>query len=230
MEELRIGPVPPAEQISEKAGELWDIYDLDRKRTGRVHRRGDPWPDGAYRLCVHICIFNGEGKLLIQQRQPWKKGWSGMWDVSVGGSALAGDDSRTAAQREVQEELGLALDLSGMRPVFSVSFSQGFDDFWLIRQEVRLEDLTLSLRRCRQSAGPAGKRCWRWCRREHLFRTRSWSCCSGWRNARDVWTFGSGSRRLVRRSDTAETGLLYTLKRNNFWRMCRNPGVNCVYL
>lgn len=143
MEELRIGPVPPAEQISEKAGELWDIYDLDRKRTGRVHRRGDPWPDGAYRLCVHICIFNGEGKLLIQQRQPWKKGWSGMWDVSVGGSALAGDDSRTAAQREVQEELGLALDLSGMRPVFSVSFSQGFDDFWLIRQEVRLEDLTL---------------------------------------------------------------------------------------
>lgn len=143
VEELRLGPVDRAEQIGEKADELWDVYDRDRNRTGRTHRRGDPWPEGSYRLTVHICIVNSAGQLLIQQRQPWKKGWSGMWDVSVGGSAQAGDDSRAAATREVREELGLDLDLRDQRPAFSVSFSQGFDDFWIVHREVDFAELTL---------------------------------------------------------------------------------------
>ncbi len=143
MRELRIGSDRPEEQSAEKADVRWDVYDLERNRTGRLHRRGDPWPAGAYRLTVHICIFNSAGELLIQQRQPWKRGWSGMWDVSVGGSAQAGDASRAAAQREVQEELGLTLDLEGRRPAFSVAFSQGFEDFWIVRRDAALEELTL---------------------------------------------------------------------------------------
>ena len=143
MEELRTGPVLPADRIRENADELWDIYDQDRRPTGRTHRRGDPWPVGAYRLTVHICIFDTQNRLLIQQRQPWKRGWSGMWDVSVGGSAQAGDDSRTTAEREVREELGLELDLTGQRPALSLCFSQGFDDFWIVHRDVAFSELTL---------------------------------------------------------------------------------------
>ena len=71
--------------------------------------RGEKQPKNTYRIIVHICIFNSKGKMLIQQRQPFKKGFSNMWDITVGGSAIAGDDSRMAAQRELLEELGVCL-------------------------------------------------------------------------------------------------------------------------
>ena len=123
--------------------ELWDIYDFHRQKTGKLHARGINLGDGEYHLTVHACIFNAEGKMLIQKRQPFKKGWSGLWDITVGGSATAGEDSQTAIMRELSEELGLSLDLAGVRPHLSVQFDQGFDDMYLIKKEVDLSTLTL---------------------------------------------------------------------------------------
>ena len=51
-------------------------------------KRGEPMKDGDYHLVVHICIFNTDGKMLIQQRQPFKDGWSNLWDITVGGSYM----------------------------------------------------------------------------------------------------------------------------------------------
>ena len=47
--------------------------------------------------------------MLIQKRAHEKKAWPDLWEVSAGGSALAGEDSWQAAEREVFEELGLKL-------------------------------------------------------------------------------------------------------------------------
>ncbi|MFJ8263850.1 NUDIX domain-containing protein [Rummeliibacillus sp. NPDC094406] len=127
----------------ENEDELWDIYDKDRRVTGRLHRRGDKLLEGDYHLVVHVCVFNSNNQLLIQQRQPWKKGWPNMWDLTVGGSALAGDDSVTAAERETKEELGLELDLSKERPRFTINFPEGFDDYYIITQDVNIEELDL---------------------------------------------------------------------------------------
>lgn len=127
----------------EKKAELWDVYDKDRARTGRLHRRGERLPEGQYHLVVHVCIFNSQNQMLIQQRQPFKEGWNNMWDLTVGGSAVAGDSSSQAAEREVYEELGLKIDLSGVRPDFSVTFPEGFDDYYLIRKDVELSELVL---------------------------------------------------------------------------------------
>lgn len=129
--------------IGENEDELWDVYDSQRRRTGKTHRRGDPLKAGEYHLVVHICVFNSRGQLLIQKRQPWKKGFPGYWDLSTGGSALAGDDSRTAAQREVKEELGLDVDLSEEEVRFTFRFPNGFDDYWMIRYDVELSELHL---------------------------------------------------------------------------------------
>lgn len=123
--------------------ELWDIYTKDREKTGRLHRRGEKMQDGEYHIVVHICIFNSRNQLLIQQRQPFKKGWSNMWDITVGGSALQGESSTQAAEREVFEEIGLKLDLSGARPDFTISFEDGFDDYYLLEREVDLQELHL---------------------------------------------------------------------------------------
>ena len=123
--------------------EIWDVYDRERNLTGQTHRRGDPLAPGEYHLVVHICIFNSQGKVLIQQRQPWKKGWPGLWDISTGGSAIAGDDSRRAAEREVLEELGLPLDLSQEQVRFTFHWKNGFDDYWMVRRDVELDQLHL---------------------------------------------------------------------------------------
>lgn len=131
------------EHCSDNPDELWDVLDADRNPTGKLHRRGDPLGAGEYHLVVHLCIFNAKNELLIQKRQPWKKSWPDLWDVTAAGSAQAGDTSRTAIEREVREELGLALDLSGERPLFTISFSHGFDDYWFVRQEVDIAALTL---------------------------------------------------------------------------------------
>ncbi|MDE7311007.1 MAG: GNAT family N-acetyltransferase [Eubacterium sp.] len=123
--------------------EQWDLYTKDREKTGKLHRRGDPVPEGSYRLAVHVCIFNSKNELLVQQRQPFKKGWPNMWDVSVGGSAVAGESSAQAAERETWEELGLKLDFSKERPFLTMNFSEGFDDFYIIEQDCDLKKLRL---------------------------------------------------------------------------------------
>ena len=122
--------------------EQFDIYDINRQKTDRKGVRGEKTSPTDMRLVVHICIFNKKGQMLIQHRQPFKKGWSGLWDISVGGSAIAGDDSLMAARREVKEELGLDLTINH-RPNFNINFDGGFDDFYIVDWDGDISDLTL---------------------------------------------------------------------------------------
>ena len=123
--------------------EKWDIYDKDRCKTGRIVIRGQKMKEGENHLVVHVCVFNPKGQLLIQQRQSNKEGWPGMWDLTAGGSALMGENSNQAAERELYEEIGYRKDLSNERPFFTVNFSVGFDDFYLLIDEIELETLRL---------------------------------------------------------------------------------------
>ena len=116
--------------------ELFDLYTADRVKLDRTMVRGDAVPEGCYRIVVHVCIFDPEGRMLIQQRQPFKEGWSNMWDITVGGSAVAGDTSRTAAERETREEIGLDIDLTEVRPSLTLYWEHGFDDYYLLTREL----------------------------------------------------------------------------------------------
>lgn len=69
--------------------------------------------------------------------------WPGLWDLSAGGAALAGENSRQAAERETWEELGYALDLRGVRPALTVNFSRGFDDLYALVRDVELSRLRM---------------------------------------------------------------------------------------
>ena len=123
--------------------EEWDLYDIHRVKTGETIERGKPIPPGRYHLVIHVCVFGSDGRMLIQQRQPFKEGWSNMWDVTVGGSAVAGDTSQTAAEREVMEEIGLPISLDGERPRLTVNFDVGFDDIWCVKRDVDISALKL---------------------------------------------------------------------------------------
>lgn len=123
--------------------EIWDLYDKDRIKTGETMVRGSQFKENTYHLVVHVCIFNLEGKMLIQQRQPFKDGWPNMWDITVGGSAVSGDTSQLAAEREVYEEIGYKLSLDGVRPALTINFDKGFDDIYLIQKDIYISKLKL---------------------------------------------------------------------------------------
>lgn len=123
--------------------ELWDVYDKNRNLTGRTMERGSEFGEGDFHLVIHVCIFNSNNEMLIQQRQPWKIGSPNMWDVTAAGSALAGETSNMAAERETLEEIGYKINLKDERPFITINFQNGFDDFYLVEREIDIKDLKL---------------------------------------------------------------------------------------
>src|ERR1700733_551864 len=86
-----------------------------RKPKSAVHRDGD-WHGAA-----HVWILNAKGQVLIQRRSPTKENWPNFWDVSVAGHISSGEGPVEAALREAQEELGITLDSSECRFLFTVA-------------------------------------------------------------------------------------------------------------
>lgn len=123
--------------------ENFDLYNYDRTLSGKTIERGNPVPDGYYRLVVVVLIFNSKGELLIQQRQSYKKNWSNLWDVSSSGHVTAGETSQQGASRELKEELGIDYDFSNTAPVMTLSFPHGFNDFYIIHKDLDAAKLQL---------------------------------------------------------------------------------------
>ena len=123
--------------------ELVDLYNENRLPLGKTgERRGERTP-GEYQMIVHVCVFNSKGQLLIQRRSGEKLLWAGLWDVSVAGGVDAGETSRQAAERELREELGFALEMGDKRPTFTLHIPKGFDDYYVLEQDIALGALSL---------------------------------------------------------------------------------------
>ena len=102
--------------------EMWDIYDADKRRTGRTMQRND-WclKEGEYHLTVLGVVARPDGKFLITRRvmtKAWAPGW---WEVP-GGAVRAGEDSLEAVLREIKEETGL--DVSGWNGSYLFSYKR----------------------------------------------------------------------------------------------------------
>ena len=121
--------------------EIWDVYDAERNLTGRTHRRIDPLPEGDYHLVVFVWLRNSKGEYLISKRAP-NKGYPNMWE-NTGGSAIAGDDSLSAAIREVKEEIGLDVAPENGKLIISEISWDSFFDVWLFEQDFDLADVVL---------------------------------------------------------------------------------------
>lgn len=125
--------------------ELWDIYDVNRNKTGRTVERGKPMEQDEYHIVVNVWIKGSDGRWLISKRSP-NKHYQNMWQVT-GGSAIAGEDSLTAALREAKEELGVDLNPENGH-LFRTTVRQyrSFSDFldiWIFRHDCLIENIVL---------------------------------------------------------------------------------------
>ena len=113
--------------------ERTDVYDSEKRRTGRVVPRYQWGPDG-FRLTVHICIFDGD-RMLIQKRSMGKRIHPGLWDLSSAGQVDAGEDSHEGASREVREELGLRYGITENDLCVTVRMPHTFDDTYILEYD-----------------------------------------------------------------------------------------------
>lgn len=124
--------------------ELWDIYDINKKKTGRTAKRDvDQLKEGEYHIVVTGIIMNSKNEILISKRAKHKK-FGLMWECN-GGSILAGETSLEGIIRELEEELGI--EFSKKEAIFLKEIRRDktppdFKDLWLFRRDMDINQIT----------------------------------------------------------------------------------------
>jgi isopentenyldiphosphate isomerase len=98
--------------------ELLLLVDEQGRPAGSAPRAACHGNPALIQAVVHLYLFDSRGDLYLQKRSRSKDTCPGLWDSSVGGHLGAGESPAQALEREVREELGIALgelrDLRGL--------------------------------------------------------------------------------------------------------------------
>ena len=132
--------------------EMWDIYDKDKKRTGKLMKRND-WnmKPGEFHLTVIGIVQDLEGRFLVTRRNLDKEWAAGWWELP-GGGVNAGEDSKDAIIREIKEEVGI--DVSNAKGGHIYTYKNEspeeknnyFVDIYHFKFDFQLSDVTLNTR------------------------------------------------------------------------------------
>ena len=123
--------------------EKWDILNSDGEPTGKTTVRGKcRLKPGEYHLVVHIWAVSSKGEFLIQRRSENKKLMPGEW-AATGGAAISGEDSYTAANRELYEELGIPSNRHSLKKLSRIKRRNSLLDIWFINTDIKIENLRL---------------------------------------------------------------------------------------
>jgi 16S rRNA (adenine1518-N6/adenine1519-N6)-dimethyltransferase len=99
-------------------------------RAIRVASRCEVHGNNLRHRAVHIFIFNKTGDILLQKRSRWKDRHPLMWDSSAAGHVHASESYDLAAKRELEEELGLGIQLERVLKL-PASEETGQEFIWL---------------------------------------------------------------------------------------------------
>jgi len=112
----------------------------------RVHRQG-LWHKG-----VHVWVMTSDKKFLVQKRGPSVQTAPGKYECAAAGHIDVGHTSLETAVKELEEEAGISVHPSEMTLVGTIIdqftmcestiINNEFDDIYLIRKDVSLEDLS----------------------------------------------------------------------------------------
>ena len=93
--------------------QIGQMEKMEAHRKGSLHR------------AFSVFIFNGQGEMLLQQRAPAKYHSAGLWTNACCSHPRPGEDTRAAATRRLQEELGFTTSLT---KIFDFKYRVSFDN------------------------------------------------------------------------------------------------------
>ncbi len=103
--------------------EMIDVLDENGIKTGEILPRSEVHRRGLWHRIIVVAIINEKNEILLQQRSHNKDKNPDMWDISITGHISSGQDSLSAAAREINEEvsvnLGYSIDIKEFRYMFS---------------------------------------------------------------------------------------------------------------
>jgi Isopentenyldiphosphate isomerase len=118
--------------------EFLDILDENGIKTGEILSRKEIHKKGLWHRAIVVAIVNEENEVLIQQRSANKDKNPNMWDISAAGHLSTGQDSLSAATREISEEvtvsIGFSVEVKDFRFMFSFKKQQVFKDDFIENQ------------------------------------------------------------------------------------------------
>lgn len=137
--------------------EMIDVLDENGVKTGQIASRDEVHKKGLWHRCIVVAILNDKNEILLQQRAHTKKKNPDMWDISAAGHISTGQDSLSAAAREINEEvsvnLGRYVNITDFRYMFCYRHEQiignayidrQFFDFFILRQpNLRIENIKM---------------------------------------------------------------------------------------
>jgi isopentenyl-diphosphate delta-isomerase type 1 len=95
----------------EREEELFDVVDEKDNVVARSHAR-ECVTRGLLHRAVVVFLRNSAGEFLLQRRMSRASWYPDHWSASCTGHARSGEDYARAAEREIQEELGLRCSVS----------------------------------------------------------------------------------------------------------------------
>ncbi len=102
--------------MAQSPDEIFDIVDENDAVVGTA-TRAEVHANNLWHRATHILVLNSRSEILIQKRSELKDTYPGVWTTSCAGHLDAGEGYLPAAQRELQEELGIIVTAEALRTV-----------------------------------------------------------------------------------------------------------------
>lgn len=129
--------------------ELFDVLDKNGNITGIKKERSAVHTDGDWHGSVHIWIVQ-DNKTLLQKRCKYKDSFPLCFDAACTGHIDSGENSISAAVREIAEELGLKINKDELMFLFRQKLcirhdkfiSNEFNDVYILKSRVENSELS----------------------------------------------------------------------------------------
>jgi isopentenyldiphosphate isomerase len=112
--------MPELSLLAQDPDEPFEVVLADGSPTGRRKPRALVHRDGDWHRALHVWVAGvdeqGAPFLTFQRRSPRKDTWPNRYDATVGGHYRAGE-TLAETLREVEEEIGVAVDAAMLRPL-----------------------------------------------------------------------------------------------------------------
>ena len=124
--------------------EIWDVYDINKNKKNKFHKRGVPLDKDDYHIVIHAWVVNSNDEVILTKRHSSKKICPNMWECTEG-SIVAGESSVEGAVRELKEEIGLNFKIADAKffASFVLDFSNTIIDSYFFKRDVDINDLVL---------------------------------------------------------------------------------------